>query len=123
MLIRMNSSACPARQLCEDSRVPTVEGKLLRKWRESRELTQKRLGQLCTRKVDGSRIRAIETGDSSASVSTLLNVIAGLEKVDTKLGKTDPLRLARFFQGPELDVSKQEAARSLHALADEIASR
>lgn len=81
---------------------------MVRKWRESQDLTQEELGLACPQKQVRQRIYDIETGRSSTSVETLLNVIRGLDVP----GKNDQERLARFFQGPAATWSEMVAERA-----------
>jgi transcriptional regulator with XRE-family HTH domain len=79
--------------------VKRLESDLLRKWRESKGLTQTALGAACPQALSEGSVRAFEKrddGDSSIAVDNLLNLIyaLGIE------GDTDAHRLATFFLGP-----------------------
>lgn len=82
----------------------TPEAELVRKWRQWCGLTLEQLGELCLRPVGRNRVYDIEKGKSSASVDTLLNVIAGLERSPkgVSFGHDDAAKLVRFFQGPDV---------------------
>src|SRR5262245_50135880 len=79
----------------QSAAVPTLEGSLVRAWRESEDLTQEALGALVRpRQLNRQRVHNIERGGSSLSVSSLLNIIRALGVA----GGNDAARLVRFFQ-------------------------
>lgn len=75
-----------------------LEGQLLARWRQARDLSQEALGANLAKPLGPSSISTYERGASSATVGQLLNLISGLDVP----GKTDAERLAAFFRGPEL---------------------
>lgn len=80
----------------------TVEGNLVREWRQYFGLTLERLGTLCPQEKGRADISNIENGRNGARVETLLNIIGGLERAPTgfSFGSDDGMRLSRFFLGP-----------------------
>lgn len=80
----------------ENHAVPTTEGKLIRKWRVARKLTQEQLGSRCVPELGKTSIANYERGDNSMGVSNLVRIINALDVP----GATEEARLARFFQGP-----------------------
>jgi transcriptional regulator with XRE-family HTH domain len=88
--------------------VPTLEGALVAEWREAQGLTQEQLGERFTEAVGRTRIKNIETGPNSLTVSSLLRIIRGLDVP----GRNDRERLARFFQGPAAAWSEMVAERA-----------
>lgn len=89
--------------------MPTIEGRLIRKWRESQGLRQEDIGDPVG--LGKNRISNIEKGANSLSVANLTKLLVPLGVP----GATDALRLARFFLGPEAAAIDHaiEAARDL----------
>lgn len=85
--------------------MPTIEGELLRKWREDRGLTQEQLAHMVHPGTQKNRIYNIEKGPNSMSVSTLLRFVRALDVP----GADEAAQLAHFFLGPK-DSALLEAA-------------
>lgn len=98
--------------------VPTLEGALLAKWREFLGFSQEGLGARCPKELGGKAISRYETGPSSMSVASLLNVIHGLGLS----GVNDAERLERFFAGPNAELIREDAKR-LSAAAAALSQR
>jgi transcriptional regulator with XRE-family HTH domain len=76
-------------------------GQLLKAWRQSLPLTQEQMAAAID--MDRGQYAAMEVDKNSPTVSTLVRVIAAIEKTSIPLGATDELKLSRFFLGPSHD--------------------
>lgn len=94
--------------------VPTLEGTLIKEWREVLGVTQAALGDACSpKKLSNKRISDIESRDNSMGVDSLLVLIRALERAGrTRLGTTDRLRLSNFFAGPDLTDARAAKAKA-----------
>lgn len=90
----------------------SVEGDLLRAWRQQQGLTLSALGQNCRPEVPQQRISEIETDKHRPTIPTLLRLIHGLSVP----GRDDAARLARFFQGPDRQDAEDAFDRALEDL-------
>lgn len=77
----------------------TVEGQLLKAWRDHFELSQDAVcGRLDeTEKMDGSLLGVYERGKSRPTMKTLIKLVKAIGVP----GDSDRERLARFFAGPD----------------------
>lgn len=99
--------------------MPTLEGGLVAKWRESQGLTQEELGERCPEPKGRTHIKNIEIGQNSMRIATLKNLIRGLGVP----GRDDAARLARFFQGPERQDAEDAMGRAMEDLQAAIGPR
>lgn len=104
--------------------MPTLEGRLLAKWRARLELTQDDIAKHYPprqgkKRPTRKRIGDIETLDSSASISTILDVIKAMETAaGESWGAGESQKLIRFFRGPDA----AEARQKLREGADDLES-
>lgn len=74
-------------------------GELIKAWREKARLTQEELAD--EGGMTRSYVSNYERDRASPNVRTLLRFISAIERSYGPLGKTDQLRLATFFLGPD----------------------
>lgn len=83
------------------SAVPSFERTLVRKWRESLNLTLEAVGKAYRPKAKTvARISEIELRENAMQVDSILEVIDAMQRASGyDFGPTPRLRLVRFFQG------------------------
>lgn len=88
----------------QNGSVATLEGKLLRKWREHFDLTLEDLGAHCDPPMGKNGVYRIETQASRLKVNTIVKMIRGIEAardfVFSDSPKDEAGKLSRYFLGP-----------------------